>query len=233
MVGQVDELPEPVVHARKMYSAAQAAVSHRPRVGYSRRDIGSAVRERAGMRRDARMRRDALIAAAADSFADRGYSVPLEEVAARAGVGRGTLYRNFRDREALALAIFAREIDRIDAIVTDAGERPFREVMADLALTGTRGTALFARIATELVADTADRAALEAMGQRLAATLEPLASRARTDGDLRTGVDGATLGLALRMVGGLFYDPHDEVASRRRLDEALDIVLGGIGPVGA
>jgi AcrR family transcriptional regulator len=172
------------------------------------------------------MRRDALIAAAADSFAERGYRVPLEEVAARAGVGRGTLYRNFRDREALALAIFEREIDRVDAIV--AGGHPLRRTMVDLTLAGARSTALFARIATELVADSANMAALEALGVRLAHALEPLARRGRADGVLRDDVDGAKLGLALRMVGGLFYDPRSEAAARRRLEDALDIVLDGI-----
>ncbi|GAA3703769.1 TetR/AcrR family transcriptional regulator [Sphingomonas cynarae] len=181
------------------------------------------------MRRDARIRRDALITAAAEIFAERGYSVPLEEVAARAGVGRGTLYRNFRDREALALAIFEREIDRVDEIV--AGDRPFRQTLVDLALGGARGTALFARIATELVADPANMAALEALGTRLAGALDPLARRARANGDVRDDVDGARLGLALRMVGGLFYDPHTEAAAVRRLNEALDIVLDGIRPV--
>ena len=181
------------------------------------------------MRRDARMRRDALISAAADCFAERGYGVPLEEVAARAGVGRGTLYRNFRDREALALAIFEREIDGIAAIA-DADDRPFRAIMVDLARAGTRSTALFARVSTELVADSADMAALEALGTRLAGVLEPLARRGRASGDLRADIDGATLGLALRMVGGLFYDPRTEEAAMRRLGEALDIVLDGIRP---
>ncbi len=180
------------------------------------------------MRRDARLRRDALIAAAAECFAERGYSVPLEEVAARAGVGRGTLYRNFRDREALAIAIFEREIDGIDAIV--AGAAPFRGTMIDLAVASARGTSLFARIATELVADPTNMAALEALRGRLADALEPLARRSRASGDLRGDIDGAGLGLALRMVGGLFHAPPVEPAAMRRLNDAMDIILHGIGP---
>jgi AcrR family transcriptional regulator len=180
------------------------------------------------MRRDAQVRRDALIVAAAESFSERGYSVALEEVAARAGVGRGTLYRNFKDREALALAIFSREIDRVEEIV--AREQDFRQSMIDLALAGARGTALFARIATELVADTENLTAFESLGERLATVLEPLAYRARLNGDLRTDIDGAKLGLALRMVGGLFHGLHAEDVATRQLNDALDVVLDGIRP---
>ena len=75
-------------------------------------------------RRDAVLRREALLNAAIECFETRGYSVSLEEIADHAGVGRGTLYRNFKDRAALTLAIFAREIEKIlgkyiqDPIVT-------------------------------------------------------------------------------------------------------------------
>lgn len=180
------------------------------------------------MRRDAKLRRDALIAAAAESFAERGYGVPLEEIAARAGVGRGTLYRNFRDREALALAIFEREVDRVEETV--ARQQGLRSTMIDLVLTGTRGTALFARIAADLVADTENMAAFEALGGRLAHVLDPLAGRARAGGELRVEIDGEKLGLALRMVSGVFHDLHEGEGGRRKLNDALDLVLDGLRP---
>lgn len=180
------------------------------------------------MRRDAQLRRDALIAAGAECFAERGYSVPLEDVAARAGVGRGTLYRNFKDRQALAIAIFGKEIDRVAEVVVH--EQAFRQSMIDLALIGARGTALFGRIAAELAADTENMAAFEALGGRLAAVLEPLAMRARNAGDLRRDIDGETLGLALRMVGGLTYNVQGETAARYQLNKAIDLILYGMAP---
>jgi AcrR family transcriptional regulator len=61
-------------------------------------------------RRDAVARREALLNAAVECFEARGYAVPLEEIADMAGVGRGTLYRNFKDRIALIMAIFERDI---------------------------------------------------------------------------------------------------------------------------
>jgi AcrR family transcriptional regulator len=58
-----------------------------------------------GMRADARRNRDQIVAAATTVFADQGPDVPMEELARLAGVGVGTLYRRFVDREALVLAV--------------------------------------------------------------------------------------------------------------------------------
>jgi AcrR family transcriptional regulator len=52
-------------------------------------------------RADARRNRERLLAAAAELFAERGLDAPLDEVARRAGVGQGTLYRHFPSRNAL------------------------------------------------------------------------------------------------------------------------------------
>lgn len=60
------------------------------------------------LRADARRNRDQIIAAAKLVFAERGSEPPMEDIARRAGVGIGTLYRRFPDREALILAV-ARE----------------------------------------------------------------------------------------------------------------------------
>lgn len=54
-----------------------------------------------GMRADARRNRARIVAAAQDAFADEGLSVPLDEIARRAGVGAGTVYRHFPTKEAL------------------------------------------------------------------------------------------------------------------------------------
>jgi AcrR family transcriptional regulator len=69
------------------------------------------------MRKDAQERRDRLIAAAADLFELQGYDVPLEAIAERAGIGRGTLYRNFRDRSMLVLEVVRRRLDELVAQV--------------------------------------------------------------------------------------------------------------------
>ena len=65
------------------------------------------------MRKDAQERRARLIAVAADIFEQQGYDVPLEVIAEKAKIGRGTLYRNFRDRSMLALEVSRRRMDEL------------------------------------------------------------------------------------------------------------------------
>ena len=61
-------------------------------------------------RADARRNFDALIAAAREVFSAEGADASLEEIARRAGVGIGTLYRNFPTREALLEAVYVEEV---------------------------------------------------------------------------------------------------------------------------
>jgi len=62
------------------------------------------------MRADARRNREALLQAAAELFAVEGTDVSLEAVAARAGVGIGTLYRNFPNRDSLVEVAYRTEV---------------------------------------------------------------------------------------------------------------------------
>lgn len=66
-------------------------------------------------RADSVRNRDQLLAAAKAAFADQGPDVALEEVARRAGVGIGTLYRHFPAREALLAAVYQREVEQLTA----------------------------------------------------------------------------------------------------------------------
>src|SRR5947209_2599848 len=64
-------------------------------------------------RADARRNRERLLAAAELTFTERGPDASLEEVARRAGVGIGTLYRHFPTRRALVEAVLADQIDAL------------------------------------------------------------------------------------------------------------------------
>jgi AcrR family transcriptional regulator len=70
-------------------------------------------------RRDAQRNRDAIVAAAREVYCDHGLEAPLEEIARRAGVGIGTLYRHFPSRVELLDAVLA---DTVQAHV-DAAEQ--------------------------------------------------------------------------------------------------------------
>jgi AcrR family transcriptional regulator len=69
------------------------------------------------LRRDAARNRERILAAAGEVFATRGLEVTLDDIAHHAGVGVGTVYRRFHDKEQLIDALFD---DRMDAVVTAA-----------------------------------------------------------------------------------------------------------------
>ncbi len=64
-------------------------------------------------RADARRNHDKILAAARESFAEGGESTSLEEIARRAGVGIGTLYRHFPTRQALLEALYMEEVEEV------------------------------------------------------------------------------------------------------------------------
>lgn len=67
------------------------------------------------MRADARRNEERLLAAATAAFAEHGVDAAMEDVARRAGVGIGTLYRHFPTREALAEAVYRSQIEALCA----------------------------------------------------------------------------------------------------------------------
>jgi len=68
-------------------------------------------------RADARRNYERLLAAAASAFAEHGADdVSLEEIARRAGVGIGTLYRHFPARQALLEAVYKDQVDALDVL---------------------------------------------------------------------------------------------------------------------
>ncbi|SFP56719.1 TetR family transcriptional regulator [Sphingomonas rubra] len=179
-------------------------------------------------RRDAQARREALIVAAAASFACDGYGVALETIADRAGVGRGTLYRNFRDRGALALAIFSREIDRLEAVLDPAA--PIAETIATMVRDGAAASALFTRIAVELHLDDPNFSAFQLLGERLERVVAPLVAGAKARGELDAAVTPDQLVLAMRMAGGLLLPFMDEAQVAARVEAALRMLLDGLRP---
>ena len=75
-------------------------------------------------RADARRNYDKLIAAARDAFTEEGGSASLEEIARRAGVGIGTLYRNFPNRQDLLEAVYVEEVEAVCRTALDLMDDP-------------------------------------------------------------------------------------------------------------
>jgi AcrR family transcriptional regulator len=74
------------------------------------------------LRKDAERNRVRILDAAAELFAEEGLAVTLDAVAARAGVGVGTVYRRFPDKEALIDALFEARIEEVVVIAEEALE---------------------------------------------------------------------------------------------------------------
>lgn len=111
------------------------------------RPDGPASSRGSGLRRDAARNRDRIVAAAHEVFAELGVHAPVEEVARRAGVGVGTVYRRFPDRGELAEAVFVERGRAYLALVDEAlrDEDPgaaFRAYLARLCAVQTRDRAL-------------------------------------------------------------------------------------------
>jgi AcrR family transcriptional regulator len=68
------------------------------------------------LRRDAERNRQRILAAARQVFTERGLDASLDEVARCAGVGVGTVYRRFADKEQLVDALFAERVEELTAI---------------------------------------------------------------------------------------------------------------------
>jgi AcrR family transcriptional regulator len=76
------------------------------------------------LRRDAQANRDRLVAAARAAFAEHGIDAPVEDIARRAGVGIGTLYRRFPAKEDLVDAVFEETLAEFETVARDALAAP-------------------------------------------------------------------------------------------------------------
>jgi AcrR family transcriptional regulator len=72
------------------------------------------------LRKDAERNRKRILQAAAEVFSQRGLDATLDDVARRAGVGVGTVYRRFPDKETLVGELFQDQIDHLVAVAEEA-----------------------------------------------------------------------------------------------------------------
>ncbi|HTY73201.1 MAG TPA: helix-turn-helix domain-containing protein [Actinomycetes bacterium] len=156
------------------------------------------------LRADARRNRDLLLEAAAQAFAENGVDTSLEDIARRAGVGIGTLYRHFPTREALVIATYERGVSLLcDAAPALLAEYPDK---ADVALelwmeryveyvATKRGLAATLKAAVE-----SHDEMFAQVRQRIHGAADSLLDAAVSSGRIRPDVQGADL---LRALGGI------------------------------
>ncbi|GJF27830.1 TetR family transcriptional regulator [Kitasatospora sp. NE20-6] len=171
-------------------------------------------------RADAARNFDALLSAAREAFAEHGAEASLEDIARRAGVGIGTLYRNFPTRRHLFEAVYASEVDDLGVVAAGlAGEPPWEAL-----------TAWLRRFVAYALTKRAIREALEdeetdvflACRQSMYDAGEPLLRRAQEAGVVRPDMG---IGDLLRLVSGITSVAFPDEARR---DHVLGIALDGV-----
>jgi AcrR family transcriptional regulator len=78
----------------------------------------------AALRKDAALNRERLLAAASELFAEQGLNVTLNDIAHRAGVGVGTAYRRFANKDEVIEALFERRLEEVVIVAREALDDP-------------------------------------------------------------------------------------------------------------
>jgi AcrR family transcriptional regulator len=182
------------------------------------------------LRADAARNRKLLLAAAADEFAEHGLDASVADIARRAGVGKGTVFRHFATKDELIAAIV---IDRM-ASLSDLGERLYESDDADAAMREFLTAAAMQRQERDLsflAGASESMADVNRARERMTAAIDRLVARARERGVIRadvTGTDVFLLMCAPNYVTG--YVPNASPDLWRRY---LALILDGLRPEGA
>jgi AcrR family transcriptional regulator len=177
------------------------------------------------IRADAQRNEDALLEAAKAVFATSGVDAPVREIAAKASVGLGTLYRRFPTRADLIAAVFRREVD---ACTTEARAlatvHPPGEALSQWLIRYTAFIATKKGLASALHSGDP---AFETLPGYFRVSFEPaltlLLQAAETAGEIRPGVAPYDL---LRAIGNLSVTSGDDGADHAR--RMVDLLLDGL-----
>jgi AcrR family transcriptional regulator len=187
-------------------------------------------------RADARRNYERLLAAATAAFAEHGADdVSLEEIARRAGLGIGTLYRHFPARQALLEAVYKDQVDGLDAL---AGKLMTAESPGAALGEWLRAFVAFGRtkrsLSSALVSTLGkDAEFLSACSMTLRTRTDELLRRAQLAGEARPGVQAGDI---LRLTHGLIMATDATPTDPGQSERLLALVIGGLlsgGPADA
>ena len=175
-------------------------------------------------RQDALRNRAAIVLAASDVMTSGGSVIPMPEIARRAGVGQATLYRHFPDRSALAAAVIAHHLQRLEAFVATEACRPamFRNLLREVLHTQVTMRPLV------LLARRFDPSARERYQKRLLTAFCGPLRRAQSEGYVRSDVAPADLLLLFAMVQGVAEATGELADAQAAADRSIDLVLNGV-----
>jgi AcrR family transcriptional regulator len=181
------------------------------------------------LRADARRNRDRLLLAARDVFVERGTGAPLDEIARRAGVGIGTLYRRFPARQALLRAV---ALDVWRQVADEARRALAEEPDAFKALTRYMHRALEHRVAAIMPALAGEVALDDQEARRLAGesteALQRIIDAAQAEGTLRQDVAFGDIGLLLIRFRRPLPRPLPRAVEESLAHRHIELVLDGL-----
>lgn len=177
-------------------------------------------------RADARRNRDRLVEIAAAAFAEHGVDASLEDIARRARVGIGTLYRHFPRREHLVEIVYRREVEALCAAAdTLSGQYPPDEALEQWMqrfvdyIATKRGLASSLRILTStnssLFSDTSGKVKL---------ALQGLVGRAIAAGSIRGDIDSSDI---MHALSGIYSAP-ESTEWRDRSRRLISVLMDGL-----
>ena len=181
------------------------------------------------LRRDAERNRQLILQAGRELFAERGLAVSLDDVAARAGVGVGTVYRRFPHRDALVDELFETRIDELvaNAERSLALDDPWESVVQ--LLTGymeiQAGDRSFGPV---VLTDAHGRGNLDVAKVRLKPLVDQIVVRAQQAGVLRDDVTSTDIPMVILMISTLQNAMRDVAPEGWR--RQLTVVLDGLRP---
>jgi len=174
---------------------------------------------------DAQRNRERILEIAKKAFTRSGANVSLDDVAKRAGIGAGTLYRHFPSRDALVEAVYRTEVEKLAA-----AEREFARTMPPIEALRAWMLLFVDYIATKQIIAPALNSLVggpckvfAASGAQITGAIHALVERAVSSGDIRPDLDPLDLLRALVGVSNVASGP-DWGSSARRLVEIL--ILG-------
>jgi len=184
-------------------------------------------------RADAQRNTDALLEAALAVFATSGVGAPVREIAAKAGVGVGTVYRHFPQRADLVAAVFRREVDACaDAATVLAAEHGPGEALARWMQRYAAFIAAKRGLASALHSGDAAFDGLPAyFQQRLEPVLRALLQSATAAGEVRTDIAAEDLLGAVASLCRHAYGKGPDHA-RRMVAVLADGLRFGVSPGG-
>jgi AcrR family transcriptional regulator len=180
-------------------------------------------------RADALRNYEKLVAAAREAFTEADRSASLEDIARRAGVGIGTLYRNFPTRTDLVQAVYVDEVEVLSRSAAELSDLEPWEALTEWLQRFVGYVATKQALAEELfaVADAERQAVFAGCRSMLYGAGEPLLRRAQDAGIVRPDV---TIEEVVRLVGGIAKIPADDPSEVQRV---LAVALDGLRYRGA